>query len=77
MEIRNPVLKGLAALLGLAVGAVAVALAMLLAGAALFGWRRTRVQRRIDRPMVKATSGVRLLSPRENIASSCTSFDRR
>jgi len=51
--------------------------AMLLAGAALFGWRRTRVQRRIDRPMVKATSGVRLLSPRENIASSCTSFDRR
>ena len=51
--------------------------AMLLAGAALFGWRRLRTQRRIDRPTVKATSGVRLLSPRDSIASSCTSFDRR
>ncbi|KFC71531.1 PEP-CTERM sorting domain-containing protein [Massilia sp. LC238] len=51
--------------------------AMLLAGAALLGWRRARTQRRIDRPTVKATSGVRLLSPRDSIASSCTSFDRR
>lgn len=48
---------------------------MLLAGVALLG--RRRIQRRIDRPMVKAKSGVRLLSPRDSIASSCTSFDRR